>query len=136
MIYYHSKQSIKMFTQCYGEVVNKNSKNYGKRCSIYCDSCYCAYHEFQRNDKSICVNTIKNLLNLCENTSGRENKIKISQEIYNFILNNVSFVNEFEKFKSSVLNKLDDLDREGWCEAKTIKKKLLHELEKINNPSD
>lgn len=124
-----------MSKQCYGEIVTVDSYNYGKRCSIYCDSSFCTYHKFQQNSKEICVKRIKEMLAENERTTGRENKTKVVTRVYDFILDNLEFVKAHEKFKNTVLKNLDDLSESpnSWSEALSYKEKILKKLEKLEN---
>lgn len=120
-----------MSTRCYGEIINKNSYNYGNRCSLYCDESYCKYHRFQKNDKAIVVARVKEMLNECENAVGKENKKLVCAKIFKYLLDNVKFIHDHDKFRNIVIKKLDEFEKD-WEDAKYVKEKLSNELQKLD----
>jgi hypothetical protein len=55
------------------------------------------------------ITCIKSLLTECEHTQGRQNKILVVRNIFTVICSNMMFVNNNNKFKQTVLDKLKEL---------------------------
>ena len=57
-------------------------------------------------DKTKHIEAIKEMLNECENTKGKENKAKIAIRILNYVINEgIDFTKSHQRFKESVINK-------------------------------
>ena len=119
-------------SQCHGIVTTKTAPNYDKRCTLIADNddCFCKYHKKQRNNKNLIVRNVTFFLNAIEKEILKINKIKITSDLYDYLLNNIEFIKIHEKFKNIILNKLNELQN-YWTDAKTYKQKILNKLNNV-----
>jgi len=126
--------------RCVGIVQNKESVNYGKRCSIYCEDnedCkeyYCKYHKKQINNKEKFIKIISDLLKELEETEGRENKKKIAIDIFEIVILNIYLIKTkiIKKFYMTILKKCDELIFDNFIEIIEIKKRIINYYEEID----
>ena len=105
--------------QCHGNITNPKKYNFGQRCSMFVDDneIFCQYHKNLVNNTKVCVDRIKEYLNNIDGIIGKDNIISIVKDMFDFIVHNIGFVNEYPNFKNCVMNKLIEFKQDGWNDA-------------------
>jgi hypothetical protein len=75
-------------------------------CEFY--SQYCHTHKFQQNDNIIVKKRILEYFNVIEETRGKYNRRKIIIKMFNYIIDNIKFLDQDDLFKDAVLETCDE----------------------------
>ena len=121
--------------RCCGIVKTQTNPNFGNRCQLKAlnNNIYCKYHQNQRNDTPLVIKVVKQYLRDVDFAIGINNKTKIIDELYMYLLENIGFINKNENFKNTVIKKLDDfIISNEWNKAQHVKDILLQKLEEYN----
>lgn len=80
-------------------------------------------HVAPKNDECFVVNMIKKYIEENDLAKGKENKKRICEKMYNFLIDNKWFIKKYHKFANAVYKKLLELE-DDWDKSQYYKRTL------------